>query len=119
MVQKPRRLNLSPGSSKALTESLVLSRWSDYLQEIEDGDESDITLSDILFFTTGCKGLPQRGISPYIEFLHDQESWGSSKFPTANTCSCILRLPVIHAAYESFKADMTFGVLNGRGFGTA
>lgn len=59
-VEQLFRPNTSPvGSSKALTrESLVLSRWSDYLQDIEDAEDSDITLSDILFFTTGCKVLP-------------------------------------------------------------
>ena len=110
------RPNTSPvGSSKSLTESLVLSRWSDYLQDIEDAEDSDITLSDILFFTTGCKVLPQRTLPVTVEFLHE----GLSRFPTANTCSNILRLPVMHSDYESFKADVTFGLLNARGFGTA
>lgn len=120
-IEKLFRVEMSPvGSSKALTESLVLSRWGDYLQEVEDGDESDITLSDILFFTTGCRELLQRGICPTIEFLHGQESWGSaSKYPTANTCSGILRIPVVHSTYEDFKANMTFGILNGKGFGCA
>ena len=103
-----------PGSSKAVTESLVLSRWSDYLQDVED-EETGITLSDILFFTTGCRVLPQREIPVTVEFLHELPS----RFPTANTCSSILRLPVVHQAYESFKADLTFGILNARGFGTA
>ena len=106
------------GSSKAIAESLVLSRWRDYLQDIEEGEDS-IALSDILFFATGCKVLPPRKISPVIEFLHEADRWGQSRFPTANTCSCTLRLPVIHTTYESFKADMTFGIQNGRGFGTA
>ena len=105
------------GSSKAITESLVLSRWRDYLQDIEEGEDS-IALSDILFFATGCKVLPPRKISPVIEFLHEAERWGQSRFPTANTCSCTLRLPVVHTTYGSFKADMTFGIQNGRGFGT-
>ena len=105
------------GSTKAVTESLVLSRWRDYLQDIEEGDES-IALSDILFFATGCKVVPPRKMSPVIEFLHEPERWGQSRFPTANTCSCTLRLPVLHTTYESFKADMTFGIQNGRGFGT-
>ena len=105
------------GSSKSITESLVLSRWSDFLQEIEENEESAITLADVLFFCTGSKEMPQRAatISPAIAFLHDQES----KFPTAHTCSCVLRLPVVHATYESFKADLTFGFRNGKGFGTA
>ena len=114
------RPNTSPvGSSKGLTESLVLSRWSDYLQDIEDAEDSDITLSDILFFTTGCKVLPQRAMPVTVDFLHEPGTEGLSRFPTANTCSNILRLPVIHGNYESFKADMTFGFLNARGFGTA
>ena len=114
------RPNTSPvGSSKALTESLVLSRWSDYLQDIEDAEDSDITLSDILFFTTGCKVLPQRALPVTVEFLHEPGTEGLSRFPTANTCSNILRLPVIHGDYESFKADVTFGFLNARGFGIA
>ena len=106
------------GSTKAVTESLVLSRWSDYLQDIEEGEDS-INLSDILFFATGCKSLPPRNIYPSIEFLHEPGRFGQSRFPTANTCSVMLRLPVRHESYDSFKADMSFGIQNGRGFGTA
>ena len=106
------------GSTKAVIESLVLSRWSDYLQDIEEGEDS-INLSDILFFATGCKSLPPRNISPSIEFLHEPGRFGQSRFPTANTCSATLRLPVIHESYDSFKADISFGIQNGRGFGTA
>ena len=107
------------GSTKAITESLVLSRWNDYLQDIEEGEDS-ITLNDILFFATGCKTLPPRKISPIIEFLHELEAWGEqSRFPTANTCANTLRLPVVHASYETFKADMTFAIQNCRGFGCA
>ena len=106
------------GSTKAVTESLVLSRWSDYLQDIEDGENS-IHLSDILFFTMGCRTLPPRKISPTIEFLHEPGTFGHSRFPKANTCSATLHLPVIHESYEAFKADMSFGIQNGRGFGSA
>ena len=59
--------------------------------------------------------MPQRAITPAIEFLHDEQS----RFPKANTCSCVLRLPVIHTTYDKFKADLTFGIQNGKGFGTA
>ena len=105
------------GSNKAVIESLVLSRWRDYLQDVEEGD-APVQLNYILFFTTGCKVLPARKIYPTIEFLHDDEEWGEkSRFPKGNTCSDILRLPVVHTTYEEFKADMTFGIQNGRGFG--
>ena len=40
----------SVGSNKAVTESLVLSRWHDYLQDIEEGEDS-LTFNDILFFS--------------------------------------------------------------------
>ena len=107
------------GSNKAVTESLVLSRWHDYLQDIEEGEDS-LTFNDILFFSTACKVLPARKIYPTIQFLHHPEACGEkSRFPKANTCSNILYLPVVHSTYEAFVADMTFGIQNGRGFGNA
>ena len=36
--------------------------------------------------------------------------------PKANTCSCVLRLPVFHSTYASFKDDMTFSILDTKGF---
>ena len=60
------------GSNKAVTESLVLSRWHDYQQDIEEGEVS-ITFSDILFFSTACKVFPARKIHPTIQFLHHAE----------------------------------------------
>lgn len=109
------------GSSKGVTESLVLSGWSDYLQDIEDAEdqeESKITLSDILFFSTGCKVLPQREMPVTTEFLHEPTTQG---LPTKVSQSKYMfkRLPVIHGDYESLKADMAFGILNSQGFGTA
>lgn len=111
---------LSPaGSSKAITECLVLSRWCDYLIDVEDGEEP-LNMADILFFATGCKSIPPLSFDPSIEFLHELEAGGQpSRFPKANTCSNTLRLPVVHKTYDSFKADMTFAIQNGRGFGLA
>ncbi|CAB4019364.1 G2 M phase-specific E3 ubiquitin- ligase-like, partial [Paramuricea clavata] len=89
------------GSNKAVTESLVLSRWHDYLQDIEEGEDS-LTFNDILFFSTACKVLPARKIYPTIQFLHHPEACGEkSRFPKANTCSNILYLPVVHTTYEA------------------
>lgn len=106
------------GSTKAVTESLVLSRWSDYLQDIEDSQDS-INLSDILFFATGCRTLRPCKISPTIEFLHEPGKFGHSRFPKANTCSATLCLPVIHESYEASEADISFGIQNRGGFGSA
>lgn len=63
------------GSSKAIAESLILSHWRDYLQDIQEGEDST-ALSDILFFATGSKVLPPHKISPVIKFLHEAERWG-------------------------------------------
>ena len=64
------------GSTKAVTESLVLSRWSDYLQDIEDSQDS-IDLSDILFFATGCRTLdPVRYPLPSNSYM-SQENLGT------------------------------------------
>ena len=62
------------GSKKVVTESLVLSRWRDYLQDIEDGEVSD-KLNDILFFTTGCNVLP-----PHLNFCTMQENMVNQGF---------------------------------------
>lgn len=112
-------VNMSPvGSNRAPTESLVLSRWYDYIQDIEEGEEKGISIKDILFFTTGCKSIPPRKLIPSIEFLHENEEWGQqSRFPKAHTCSSVLKLPVVHENYDTFKKDMSFAILNGRGFG--
>ncbi|KAJ7382243.1 hypothetical protein OS493_036277 [Desmophyllum pertusum] len=91
---------------------------SDYLQDIEDAEDSDITLSDICFFTTGCKVLPQRAIPVTVEFLHEPGTEGCQGFPQQIHVQISFAFPVLHGDYESFKADMTFGFLNARGFGT-
>ena len=68
---------------------------------------------------SGCKFLPQALVCE-IHFLHEAEKDRKlSKFPKANTCACILKLPVVHVDYESFKNAMMFGIKNARGFGCA
>ena len=105
------------GSNKRSIESQVLSFWQDFLQDTEEGS-NEISLADILFFTTGCKKVPPLGLSCELNFLHDPEKDGThSKFPKANTCSCVLYLPVVHKNYEQFKNAMLFAIPNTRGFG--
>ena len=107
------------GSNKRLVENQVLSFWQDFLLDTEE-DCCGLSLSDIVFFTTGCKKLPPRGLSCKLAFLHDPEKDGKhSKFPKANTCCCVLYLPVVHKNYEEFKNAMLFAIPNSRGFGIA
>lgn len=105
------------GSNWRSVESLVLSYWSDVLQSAEE-DSTEISLAEILFFASGCKALPPLGMHGEIQFLHDVEEDGNlSRLPKANTCACILKLPVVHNDYNSFKNAMVFGIKNARGFG--
>ena len=98
-------------------ESLVLSYWSDYLQDIDDGG-SAVSFSDILFFSSGCKEIPPLGLKLTMRFLHTAEKDGSmSQFPKANTCACVLSLPTIHKEFKQFKEALTFAFLNAKGFG--
>ena len=69
-----------------------------------------------MYFSKGVKELPPVGFAarPAIEFVYDD-----NKFPKANTCSCILKLPTCHGSYEEFVAAMIFGIKNTVGFGFA
>ena len=109
----------SEDSNKRVVENLVLSHWQDFLQDSEE-DSSIISLSEILFFTRGCKILPPEGPSCVLAFLHDPEKDGMvSKFPKTNTYSCIRHLLVVHRSYDAFKEAMIFAIRNSRGFGIA
>ena len=110
------RYERSPGGSNAFqVENLILGYWADLLQDTEDR-ESQLKLKDILMFVIGCFEFPPLDLEITISFLHNEKE---CRFPKANTCSCVLRLPVFHSTYASFKDDMTFAILNTKGFGYA
>ena len=91
--------------------------WKFLIFYISDATEN-ITFSDILMFATGTDDVPPGGfdIQPTLEF-----DMSSQRYPSANTCSCTLRIPTsrLGFGYENFKEDMTFGFLNAVGFGSA
>uniref|UniRef100_A0A3B4ZJS2 HECT domain-containing protein n=1 Tax=Stegastes partitus TaxID=144197 RepID=A0A3B4ZJS2_9TELE len=95
------------GSNAFQEECQTMSFWQDYLQ---DG----VSLEDILVFFTGCDSIPALGFSPKpsLEFIRH------SRFPVANTCDNILRIP-LHVSYTAFKHDMDFAIRNSPGFGRA
>ncbi|XP_073340316.1 G2/M phase-specific E3 ubiquitin-protein ligase-like [Pagrus major] len=98
------------GSNAFQEECRTLAFWQDYLQDAEF--ENDVSLGDILVFFTGCDSVPALGFSPKpsLEFITH------SRFPLANTCENILRIPV-NAVYTAFKSDMDFAIRNSPGFG--
>ncbi|XP_056461303.1 G2/M phase-specific E3 ubiquitin-protein ligase-like [Gadus chalcogrammus] len=107
-----------PGSNRRRKEARTLIYWRDWLIEVEDGDTS-LTLGAVLAFATGLKRIPAVGfpIGPRLEFLHEED--GPALFPTANTCSLVLRLPV-YLEYNRFKEAMEEGITScGSTFGVA
>ncbi|XP_053350038.1 G2/M phase-specific E3 ubiquitin-protein ligase-like [Clarias gariepinus] len=76
------------GSNRFQQECHTLAFWQDYLQDAEF--EKDVSLEEILVFFTGCDRIPALGFSPKpsLEFIT------YSRFPVANTCENILRIPI-------------------------
>ena len=104
------------GTQRFVTKSRVLMHWRELLDDIEDSN-AGLLFSEVLAFATGSPTVPPCGFNPAlkIEFIHFASD--DDKFPTANTCSCILRLPTIHTCYEEFKEALKFGIKNSQGFG--
>ena len=83
------------GSNRRNAEILVLSYWNDFLQGAEE-DSTEISSAEILFFASGCKALPPLGMRGEVQFLHDVAKDGNlSRLPKANTCACVMKLPVV------------------------
>jgi len=83
------------------------------------GDCDNVSLETILQFATGVKEPPAAGFQqqPALEFLHQDSSDRLSFFPKANTCGCVMRLPMHHKNYRSFMDGMNTGILCAQGFG--
>ena len=100
------------GSNRRVLEEEATFFWISILAEIE-GHASDLEFSfeDILIFVTGAADVPPMGFSPSptIEFCDE------IKYPIASTCSNVLTLP-LNQAYEEFKDNFVFGILNSHGF---
>ena len=101
------------GSNLFQVENVVLGFWGDFLVDASEG-ECQLELKDVLMFITGCFEFPPLGLEIAVKFLHDERG---CKYPKANPCICELSLPIQHTTYETFKDDMTFGMLNSKGFG--
>lgn len=83
--------------------------------EMQVDQSKCLTLQEVLAFASGLEELPPLGFKnqPIIEFIHTDR-----KFPEANTCDVVLRLPV-HRSYEEFSNHMCSGILQATEFGMA
>uniref|UniRef100_A0A8D3E878 HECT domain-containing protein n=1 Tax=Scophthalmus maximus TaxID=52904 RepID=A0A8D3E878_SCOMX len=70
---------------------------------------SQLSLGDILIFSTGLDKIPAMGFptQPELEFLHPED--GPAMFPMANTCGPVLRLPV-QPTFPSLKVLWKWGL---------
>ncbi|XP_057198976.1 G2/M phase-specific E3 ubiquitin-protein ligase-like isoform X1 [Triplophysa rosa] len=106
------------GSNRSHNEIKTYAWFRDFLLDVEDGqmqvDQSkNLTLQEVLAFASGLEELPPLGFKnqPVIIFIHI-----GRKFPEANTCDVVLRLP-IHRSYEEFCNHMCSGILQATEFG--
>ncbi|XP_039524304.1 uncharacterized protein LOC120477014 [Pimephales promelas] len=112
------KANLSDHDSyKRELETRTLCFWRDWIIDVEDEECAPLTLENVLEFASGSSVIPPHGFlqQPQIEFLHDAPE---KIFPEANTCNIVLKLP-IHYNYESFKTNMSNGILWAPTFGVA
>ncbi|KAK7141744.1 hypothetical protein R3I93_015784 [Phoxinus phoxinus] len=110
--------NLSDHDSyKRELETRTLCFWKDWIIDVEDEECAPLTLENVLEFASGSSVIPPHGFlqQPQIEFLHNAPE---KIFPEANTCNIVLKLP-IHYNYESFKTNMSNGILWAPTFGVA
>lgn len=76
------------------------------------GDSFQLSLSDVMVFTTGVPTEPPLGFSykPKIKF-------SEGPFPHANTCINALYLPLNHYTEDDFTHSMCFAIFNSAGYG--
>jgi hypothetical protein len=80
------------GSNQHCSESLVVSHWNDYLLDVEERAETEVTLNDILFFVVDVKLYHHlvNCLSFYIMLKK------MVRFPKANTCMRLHSLFTCH-----------------------
>lgn len=76
---------------------------------------TDCKLEDVLVFLSGADCIPPLGFPyrPKVSFLHGS----MATLCKSNTCGVSLKLPTIHAEYETFKDGITLSVLGHDGLG--
>lgn len=84
------------------------------------GNDVSITIGDVLQFITGASTIPAEGFDtkPSIDFHHGPAG-EVARFPSANTCTCTLTLPISEGLLdESGATDIFFdAIIGSRMFG--
>jgi hypothetical protein len=112
-------------SNKYAVEQKIVFNFSQYLEDIEQGQISTkvedkgvvVTLKHVLQFVTGADDIPAIGFTPRptIKFSHNVLP---KRKLSANTCANILTIPVADMEdYSKFAEEFTFCMMNSPGFG--
>lgn len=83
-------------------------------------EEFGLSLEHILIFSTGAADVPPIGFLPKPSITFHESSTVDNKgspFPSANTCTNCLKLPLNLASYDTFRYNFVYGVVNTAGFG--
>jgi hypothetical protein len=107
------RVDIVRGTLDSLKQVVCVKYFFDYLDEIAAGNSS-VTLSDILKFATATSSLPFVKYSPRPSI-----SFNNGKYPTANTCSNKLMLPINCESYIIFQQNCDWAYLADLDFGLA
>ena len=84
------------GSNRHTCEALVFPLETTICLMLKRWQEQRSLSMTYFFFASDCKVVPAFGLKLFLQFLHHAEKNGEkSKLPKANTCDCILYLPVV------------------------
>ncbi|XP_064405754.1 G2/M phase-specific E3 ubiquitin-protein ligase-like [Halichondria panicea] len=77
------------GSNKRKSEEAVYLMWSNYVMDCSDGDESGVSIGDILQFISGSRRLPAAGFPciPSVHFTNEKI------LPKTSTCDVSITFP--------------------------
>ncbi|KAG5263255.1 hypothetical protein AALO_G00284330, partial [Alosa alosa] len=106
------------GSIRYSLEVTDMNNFQDFLQEIEDCDDGQLTVPKVMQWLTGQAHKPvlpseKRDFDVSIQFKHDCDGHAIC-FPTVSACSRTVTLPVLHmSTIQQFRNIMEMALTHG------
>ena len=72
------------------------------------GVQVSLNLGDILQFITGARTIPAEGFPEGVRAVFDHSTSAVGRFPSVNTCTCKLTIPVWDAFLDEEKSKLMF-----------
>lgn len=109
--------NSESGSNDKAREDSTIYCFELFLQDLEEGEISELTLEDLLVFITGSDHIPPLGFEQAITIYFYNFDGSVKRRPWASTCSLTLNLPRGIEDPEEFTSFMKQSLLDCHGFG--